>query len=186
MRMYNLLIFFILHDFAMLLLWVLLSITIVSVSTASALKKDDADDNEEFSISAGIENDTSGHLFLQNGLFEGDLKLSEEFIQRYNLSSILGGVKTPNSDRKSLLKTFIETRELQFVTTAFVAKWESTLLIHTKHSFEHNVSDSTCDGPLGNPHLPQIYYLVWEEGLYRIENTEDGCFSNSVGRSGGK
>ena len=41
----------------------------MSVSTAPVLKKDDADDNEEISISAGIENVTSCHLFLKNGLF---------------------------------------------------------------------------------------------------------------------
>ena len=190
--MYNLqLIFFILHDFAVLLLWMLLSITIVSVSTAPALKYGDANDNEEFSISAGIENDTSGHLFLKNGLFEGDLKISEEFIQRYyNLSSILGGVKTPNSDKKSLLEHGKNIhRKQRAAVRDNLLLWRGG---RVPYRFTRNI-------PLNTMYLIRramdhwethtcLRFTTWygERDYIEFDNTEDGCFSNSVGRSGGK
>ena len=66
----------------------------MSARAAPVLKEieDVAKGDVQVTISAKDENDTFEHLFLKNGLFEGDLKISEEFIRRfYNLSSLLGG-----------------------------------------------------------------------------------------------
>ena len=60
----------------------------VSTSAAPVLKEEDSKGDVQVTIPANNENSTFELLFLKNGLFEGDLKLSEEFIRRfYNLSS---------------------------------------------------------------------------------------------------
>ena len=80
-----------------------MSVAIVSVNTAPAVSKmvtGEAHYDSQLNTSTGIANDTqSRHPLLKNGLFEGDLKISEEFIRKfYNLSSILELGKTPNSN----------------------------------------------------------------------------------------
>ena len=88
------------HNIAVpLLVLIVITIAAMSARAAPVLKKVATDTNTNYSvqINASTEMAISGHLLLENGLFEGDLKLSEEFIRRYyNLSSILEVNLDPN------------------------------------------------------------------------------------------
>lgn len=156
----------------------------MSASAAPALKKEATDTNTNYSlqINTSTEMAISGHLLLKNGLFEGDLKLSEEFIRRYyNLSSILEG-KAPNSnetdfnsDKKDLLENGRNIlRNQRAAVRDNMRLWQGG---RVPYRFSRNIPvykyqrfDSTCHGPLGNTHLPEVYgrKLVWRERLCGI------------------
>ena len=79
---------------ALVLILVVTTITVESVSGAPLISKNDTQDTNLIN-DGGVEiNATQKSLLLEDGLFEGDIAVTEEFIrQHYNFSSIPGGEK---------------------------------------------------------------------------------------------
>ena len=79
-----------------------MTIIMKSVSAAPVLIETNAEDIEQ-NNSTDVDNGTIEHLFVENGLFEGDLKISEDFIYRhYNFSSIPNGENTQQTRYRTL------------------------------------------------------------------------------------
>ena len=168
----------------------------MSVSAAPALKiAADTNYDPQINVSTGIANDTSGHLLLKNGLFEGDLKTSEEFIRRfYNLSSLLEG-KVPNSNVDSDKKDLLENGR-NILRNQRAAVRDNMLLWRggrVPYQFSRNIPMNTRDlirraMDHWEIHTCLRFTAAWYgvRDYVEFDNTQEGCFSNSVGRMGGK
>ena len=170
----------------------------MSASAAPVLKKVATDTNTNYSmqINASTEKAISGHLLLENGLFEGDLKLSEEFIRRYyNLSSILEVNLDPNlngtdfnSDKKFDLSQNI-LRNPRAAIRDNMRLWRGG---RVPYQFSRNIPINTRDLiRRAMDHWEThtcLRFTAWygERDYVVFDNTQDGCFSNSIGRKGGK
>ena len=160
----------------------------VSTSAAPVLKEEDNKGDVQVTIPANNENSTFELLFLKNGLFEGDLKLSEEFIRRfYNLSSLLGGEEF-NSNFTDVNNGKIILRNQRAAVRGNMLLWRGG---RVPYVFSRNI-------PLSTRALIRramdhwethtcLRFSAWngERDYVEFDNIQDGCFSNSVGRKGG-
>lgn len=187
-----------LHQFAApLVLIAIVSIAILSVSAAPAPKKmtEEANYQPQINVSVAISNDTSGRLLLKNGLFEGDLKISEEFIRRfYNLSSVILEGRAPNSsesgsDKKDLGNGINIMRNQRAAVRDTMLLWRGG---RVPYLFSRNIPVNTRELiRRAMDHWEThtcLRFTAWygERDYVVFDNTQTGCFSNSIGRKGGK
>ena len=170
----------------------------MSATAAPVLKTEATDTNTNCSVQFNTSKEMaiSGHLLLKNGLFEGDLKLSEEFIRRYyNLSSILEVNLDPNlngtdfnSDKKLDLSQNI-LRNPRAAIRDNMRLWRGG---RVPYGFSQNIPANTRDLiRRAMDHWEThtcLRFTAWygERDYVVFDNTQDGCFSNSIGRKGGK
>lgn len=183
---------------ATLLLVLSSTIMIVSVSGVPVLKVYTAD--SMISKSNETENSTIEyqlHPFVKNGLFEGDLKISEHFIKRfYNLSSFLGrdtGKPIMNKEEGTHKdQAAYHHNDIQYKRAAIrdtVDLWTDGTI---PYQFSHTI-------PTGTKRLILEAIIHWEthtclnflprsgeHDYIEFENTGEGCYSDSIGRKGGK
>ena len=149
----------------------------------------------DLTIKVAITNDkkviTTESLLLNNGLFEGDLKISEDFIRRfYNISGTLG---VNVEGEHEALEHNNEQEHVQPNRRAAIRNaiylWEDGIV---PYQISQNVPSDTV-------HLIQdalnhwqnhtcLRFTLWsgEVDYVEFDNADEGCFSNSIGKSGGK
>jgi hypothetical protein len=177
------------------LVLIIITIAAMSASAAPALIKETSDTDANYDAQIN----TSTHLLLKNGLFEGDLKISEEFIRRfYNLSSILES-KAPNlnetdfdSDNKKALSENGRNipRKQRAAVRDNMRLWRGG---RVPYQFSRNIPLNTRDlirraMDHWETHTCLRFTVAWygERDYVMFDNTHVGCFSNSIGRKGGK
>ena len=162
----------------------------VSVYAAPALKEENDNDNTVKVNITKDKNVSTEHLLLKNGLFEGDLKISEDFIRRfYNISGILG--VTVEGEHEALKHT-----EQEHVHPNRRAAIRNAILLWTDGTVPYRFSSNI---PRDTVRLIQeainhwqnhtcLRFTLWndETDYVEFDNSDEGCYSTSVGKSGGK
>ncbi|XP_064402748.1 zinc metalloproteinase nas-14-like [Halichondria panicea] len=128
--------------------------------------------------------------WMKNGLFEGDLKLSKEFIlDHYNFSSVPGGEKLRNLfvDGSNSLKR-IERRGVG--REGAIKLWANGIV---RYRISDHISESTATVEVIRrainhwEHHTCLRFEIANSGDYiEFVNTSEGCHSTSIGRKGGK
>ena len=130
---------------------------------------------------------------LSNGLFEGDLKISDEIIRKhYNLSSVPGVedmIEKPEGNGNSLVQED-NIRDKRAATSEDRALWVGNIV---PYEYSSNIPNPTAE-------LIRDAMDHWEDhtclrfvarsqshrDYIEFDNTNDGCYSSSIGRSGGR
>ena len=172
----------------------------MSVSGTPIIMKNDTEDAHQTN-STSIETEGSStpkYTLLEDGLFEGDLKISEDFIRKhYNFSSIPGGEKYLNNYVSKAESDDIELTESNHtVRNQRAAGSESGIDLWTKRRVPYQISNNI---PAGTRNLIRQAMDHWEDNnclrfitrnrerdYIEFNNEDDGCYSTSVGRDGGK
>ena len=172
-------------------LLICMTIIMKSVSAAPVLVEIDAEGVEQ-NNSTDVDNGTIEHLhvFVENGLFEGDLKISEDFIRRfYNFSSIPEGEKYTTDQIELFDKTKYQIRNQRAAVRDNIYLWRNGRI---PYQYSWNIpTDTKKLIRKAMDHWERhtcLRFTPWngESDFVEFDNSEKGCYSNSIGRKGGK